>query len=169
METQVQPTEAPKTTLPTVSEENVEISASTSKSEKVEESKVEEAVESPVRVYHLNTLNSVLMQRTRNGSSIKDIRVLKSLVGKINAMLPKDIPAPANLAADATDEQKAEHKKTFEAWMKEREALVSAPVVPKFTPQETTIIKRRLSTFSGFLDDPEASDRILVLADYFGV
>jgi hypothetical protein len=101
----------------------------------------------------------------RSGNNIKDLRLLKSVASKANA-IKETVQLPICEVAPA-DQQKPENKEAMEKYKEEMEKYYKTEVESSFNSAEENIIKIKLAQFDQFTNEDKWMDIILGLADKF--
>jgi len=121
----------------------------------------------------LDLVRQVVNQSGNNqGHSIKDFRLIEKLLEKLTAVSPKrptpEIPKPKDGKTYTEEEIKVNTELAKELSAKLQEYATKELTV-SFTTAEMLIVRQRLSSFNGFLNDPVNRKKALSVADKFGV
>lgn len=109
-------------------------------------------------VQELGTIIEVMNIRSNRHSTIKDLRLLDSVVQMLLDFMPKTPELPV----DATDEQKAEYEKEVAEYP-------SYEVEINFMRTHLDVIKNKMNTTNVFFDDKTSREKILALAEKIGL
>jgi hypothetical protein len=115
--------------------------------------------------FQLNVLHSVMTSPQNRGFGIKDLRLIKSVSDHVAANQIKINPPPAK-DTTKTDEENA---KVQQAYVEEAEKLMNSERPVAFSDFQFNFIKSRIEQFPNFVSYPEYLDKIIDLADKFGV
>lgn len=122
-------------------------------------------------VYECQLINAVVGS-SEQGHTIKDLRLINGIVGKVKAAMPEapkaDEPKMENPQAPTEEEKKAIH----EARTKHAEAVseyVATEVEVSMTSMELEFTKSKISAYPLFINNEMSRAKILNLADKLGI
>ena len=120
-------------------------------------------------VWDLQSLAYIVAAPTRQGSGIKDLRLMMSLKQKLEAAIPAkpERPAPYQFAdvTKPTKEEKEAEAKMISDYNKALEDWVNKEMGMKLSWPEKSLLRQKVSSFTQYQEDPVAAKRSLALAD----
>jgi hypothetical protein len=121
----------------------------------------------------LAMVRNVVNQSSNNqGHSIKDFRMIDNLLKKVDSLLPEppnpQMPKPAD-GKQYTKEEIESNTKLAKEFSDQLTEFASRKLEVTFNSSELMVVKQRLNSFNGFVNDPENRKRVLNLAEKFGV
>jgi hypothetical protein len=123
--------------------------------------------------FEIELMMNLLNARSPNGGSIKDLRMIDSTQKLLKGLLP---PKPARpelpaLKPGEKHEEKAisEFQTQQQEWGNKMEAYLNEEVDCDFNDLTVILLKQKLQNFSQFNTDEGTRERVLRLAEKFGV
>lgn len=118
--------------------------------------------------FELNVVNNLVTTSGMPGK-IRDLRLIKKLQAKVKESLPHRDPQPPRPTEDMSDEQKQELASQWNVWNKNMVLVDQQEFDLELNDAEMIVIKTRMAAFEHFTTDAPYIDKILALADKFGV
>lgn len=121
--------------------------------------------------FDINTIDAVLSSPSQPGSGcgIKDIRLLQGITKVLKSKIPVKPVMPKNPTANAEQEVKEQYVKDLEKYQDELQLWLDIEVDFELSPIQITIIQSKLASYTNFSDNEVIRDRLVKLADKFGV
>lgn len=123
-------------------------------------------------VFEVETCCSVLNAPVEN-ATIKDVRGIASAYQALRVTLPEaeEQPKPPKPepGKTVTDKAKEEFRAELTAWAEKMKERNDIEIDVELTEEEYKLIAHRISNFRGFRSDQHIRDKVLVMAQKFGV
>lgn len=123
--------------------------------------------------FELEMTIGVLNQRPPKGIGIKDMKLVHGTVKKLRSFMPKKPEMPEMPKAEEgkklTDEQIKEKTSLINQYKEDLQSYNDLEVSVDLSSTDKLVIKQRLGSYSGFTPDEKTREKVIGLAEKFGL